>query len=227
MKIRSSWRLRHPLAAPGACRQAVRREAGQALVELALSITFISLLLGAAIDLGLAYKTYQTLMNATAEAGTFLALNPAVNCDTHSTWCAGTDAIGGADREARNRFREEQGTALHGSASTLDLNSDRIDDTTQTIDGMAGWVWIGTKVKLDEATSDDVTMSGGVYGVSAGFTGTTDSRCLQRYRFNLAGKQCFIVVRTEMIYHPYITSRLLGNNMPIHAVSVKPIVGGP
>jgi hypothetical protein len=121
MDITSLWRRGRRLRFGGDRCSAGRRRPGQALVELSLSITFIALLLGAAIDLGLAYKTYQTLMNATAEASSFLALNPKVNCDANPTWCTGTDEIGGADREARNRFREEQGTTINGSTITTSM----------------------------------------------------------------------------------------------------------
>jgi hypothetical protein len=223
MNINSLWRRGRRLRF-GGDRYSAGRRPGQALVELSLSITFIALLLGAAIDLGLAYKTYQTLMNATAEASSFLSLNPKVNCDSHPTWCTGTDEIGGADREARNRFREEQGTTINGTASTLDLDDNNVDDV-----GEHGWTWIGDRIDIVEARADEVTMgAGGFYGVPTGFAGTEFEECEDRPRFTADDSlQCFIVVQTEIVYRPYISSRLLGTQMTIRATSVKPIVGGP
>ena len=56
---------------------------GQALIELALALTLIAMFLRAAVDLGLAYKAYQTLLNSTAEASSYLSLNPVLNCSVH------------------------------------------------------------------------------------------------------------------------------------------------
>ncbi len=72
--IRRNWHIQRSV------NNGRRHRSGQALVEMAISVTVLALLLAAAIDLGLAYKTYQTLVNATAEASSYLDLNPTVNC---------------------------------------------------------------------------------------------------------------------------------------------------
>lgn len=235
MTLRSFWRRRPFQRQTGACRIA-RRRSGQALVELTLSITFIALLMGAAIDLGLAYKTYQTLMNATAEASTFLALMPKVNCTANSSWCAGAPSAAvapmyGASREARNRFREEQGLVRRGIASTLDLNANKVDDTTETIDGVNGYTYMADRVRIHEADSAQISTTGGAYGLRGDYDpAATLQDCKDRKRFAVGEtetRQCFMVVRTEIIYKPFISSRFLGANMTIRATSVKPIVGGP
>src|SRR3954447_22926543 len=122
---------------------------GQALIELALALTFIAMFLSAAVDLGLAYKAYQTLLNATAEATSYLSLNPVLNCAVHL--CPDGTPSSGADREARIRFRAEQSGVLHGSASTMDLDGSGVDDVTEH-----DWSWIDGRVKVQEAESSQV-----------------------------------------------------------------------
>src|SRR5436190_20706134 len=97
--------------------------------------------LSAAVDLGLEYKAYQTLLNATAEATSYLSLNPFINCETHL--CPDGTPSSGADREARLRFRDEQSGVLHGSTSTMDLDGSGTDDVAEH-----GWSWIDGQVKI-------------------------------------------------------------------------------
>src|SRR5580765_37265 len=141
-----------------------RLQPGQALVELTLSLTFVMMLLTAAADLGMAYKAKQTLINATAEAASYLDMNPALSCST-----TGCDPLAAADAEALKRFRTEQGAVLHGSSSTLDLNANGIDDLTET----GGATYVSTMFQVDEAdnTQIDATPSDS-FGVGSNFDPT-------------------------------------------------------
>ncbi len=53
-----------------------RSEKGQSLVELALSFTFLLLLVGGAIDLGLAYFSFITIRDAAQEGALYGSLHP-------------------------------------------------------------------------------------------------------------------------------------------------------
>ena len=195
-----------------------RHSSGQALVELALSATFLAFLFAAAVDLGLAYKSYQTLINATAEASSFLTVNKAIPCG--STTC---DPFVAADREARIRFRAEQGDQLRGSSSTLDLDGDRKDDLAAGGNNY-GENWINQMVQIHVADSTQVTVSNSNFAIGTTFNGTSDPNCLQRMKFDVNGGQCFIVVRSQITYRPFAISPVVGSTMTIRAISVKPIV---
>jgi hypothetical protein len=209
-------------------RQPQRHEAGQALIELALSFTFLAFLFAGAVDLGIAYKSYQTLINASAEASSYLMLNPVVNCQQQ--FCPNDDAsteneIEGADREARNRFRIEQGVSIHGTASTLDLDANAKDDLTT--DGY-GWNWINSRVRIDEADSSQVTIVNDTFAIDNSFDpSATNADCKLRRKYytsgTTSGLQCFIVVRSQIDYHPFAIAPVLGDTMTIRAISVLPI----
>jgi Flp pilus assembly protein TadG len=94
---------------------------GQALIELALASALLALLLAAAVDAGLAYRSYQTLVNASAEASSLLAQRP----------YAGTPpTIAGADSLAQAAFRDEQGGSREGtSAASATITIDEADHT--------------------------------------------------------------------------------------------------
>jgi hypothetical protein len=186
---------------------------------LALALTLIAMFLSAAVDLGLEYKAYQTLLNATAEATSYLSLNPFINCETHS--CPDGTPQSGADREAIMRFRDEQSGVLHGSTSTMDLDGSGADDVTEH-----GWSWINARVKIQEADSSQVAIGSSNFGVGNTFNGTSNPDCQARKRFDADGNQCFIVVRSELIFHPFVLKSILGDSVSIGAISVKPIVEG-
>lgn len=227
MKITNLWpqRLRSSLRS---ARQPRRQEAGQALIELALSFTFLAFLFAAAVDLGIAYKSYQTLINATAEASSYLMLNPVVNCETQTcpTDDGSTDdEIEGADREARIRFRTEQGVTIHGTASTLDLDANAKDDLTT--DGR-GWAWLNARIKIDEADSSQVTIVNNNFALDNTFDpSATNADCKLRRKYytsgTTSGLQCFIVVRSQIDYHPFAIAPAVGDTMTIRAISVLPI----
>ncbi len=203
-------------------KRATRRQtAGQALVELALTVTFLAMLFSAAVDLGLAYKSYQTLLNASAEASNYLAKNPVVNCADYT--CPDSTPSGGADREARIRFRNEQGSVVRGTASTLDLDSDGKDDLTQN---SYGWGWVEARVRIDEADSNQVSITNSNFAtVTDGFDPSqTNAECRDRSPLDNNGLQCYIVVRTQIDYRPFAIAPAVGQIMTIRAISVMPIV---
>lgn len=222
------WQTRrHPLRL-GAWRRRQRSAPGQALIELALSFTFLAFLFAAAVDLGMAYKAYQTLLNASAEASTYLMLNPVVNCNVQT--CPNSsgsipDEIEGADREARVRFRTEQGPTLRGSSSTLDLDANGRDDLV--VDGRA-WSWLDARIQIDEADSSQVTIVNSNFAVGSNFDpAATNNACQQRQKYytvgTTTGLQCFIVVRAQIDYRPFAIAPAIGDVMTIRAISVHPI----
>lgn len=200
-----------------------RRTRGQALVELALAVTFLAYLFAAAVDLGLAYKAYQTLITATAEANNYLTILPLYPCDTTAQPSCTTDM---ADSEARIRFRGEQGDQLRGTANTLDLDANGKDDLGSGANGDGRTEdWLKPWVQIDEADSSQVTINNSNFAVDANFDPTkTDAGCQQRKNFS--NGQCFIVIRTQIYYRPFAISPAVGNIMTIRAISVQPIVNG-
>lgn len=203
------------------CRRSI--QPGQALVELALSITFIVLLLSAAVDLGFAFKSYQELINATSEAASYLDIYPVVNCGTPTC-----DPIAAADTEAIRRFRTEQGPALRNIASTLDLNANGVDDFAEA----GGEAYVSSMVRIDEADNTQIDVaSDGSFAVGNSFQpSATDNECKKRTAVPLSTNanvtSCYIVIRSGIVYKPYILKPLLGKTMTIHAISVRRIVRG-
>jgi hypothetical protein len=159
---------------------------GQALIEFALIISLIMLLVAAAIDLGGAFRAYQTLMNATAEASSYLTVEPLTNCALQA--CPGGTPASGADLEARARFRQEQASTPRGLLTTMDLDSSGQDDLAEH-----GWDWIASRVRIHEADSSQVTLDSGA--ITPDFNGTSDVDCRARKRFDADNGQCFIVVQ--------------------------------
>jgi hypothetical protein len=201
----------------GQCKHTTRdRTAGQALIEFALMISLILLLVAAAIDLGGAFRAYQTLINAAAEASSYLTVEPMVNCALKA--CPGGSPASGADQEARVRFRQEQSTAPRGLLTTMDLDSSGQDDVAEH-----GWDWIAARVRIHEADNSEVTSE---QAVDPSFTGTTNPDCKARKRFDTGLSQCYIVVQAEYTYRPLVLSWILGKTMTIRASSVKAIVQG-
>lgn len=175
-----------------------RRALGQALVELALTIALLSLLLMAALDAGLAYKTYQTLLNASAEASSYLAQNPYAGDPPSKTT---------ADSLATTAFRQEQSGTRTGTSSVADATiTINMADSTQVILGTGGVYGV----------SDSFNPA------------ATDSECrVDRHNTYDDGKPCYVVVRATIVYRPFMLTPFFGSAMTIKAVSVKPIVGYP
>ncbi len=197
-----------------------RRRAGQAIVELTLAMTFLAYLFAAAVDLGFAFKSYQTLVNATAEASSFLAIRPAVSCGPNTTAQCARDE---ADRTARIRFRGEQGDRMRSfGGSTLDLNADERDDQTTIPPGFANFeAFIRSRVRIMVADATQVTTTNSDFAVGGNFT--ESAACRDRLIAGING-QCYIVVLTEMTYRPFALAPVVGDTMTIRAISVKPIV---
>lgn len=203
-----------------------RTHSGQALVEFTLALTLLTYLFAAAVDLGFAYKSYQTLLNASAEASSYLTVMPAMSpcsgCTPQQAWDA-------SDSEARRRFRGEQGFTMRAfGGSTMDLDSNGQDDETQgSFSGFSNFeAFIQAKVKINEADSTQIIVGSDDFGIGGSFAGTSDSNCLQRKRFSTSGGQCYIVIQSEIEYRPFAISPFVGNRMVIRAISVKPIVQG-
>lgn len=194
---------------------------GQALIEFALIATIVAMFLSAAIDLGIAYKSYQMLVNGAAEATSYLALNPLVNCVSGAYTCPDGTPVSGANREALARFRAEQSGVIRGVTSTMDLDDNGVDDLSEH-----GWGWIASQVQIQEADSSQVTVGNHNFALGGTFNGTTDTNCRARKRFDNAGGPCFVVVRAQMTYHPFVLKTILGSTMTIRAIAVKPIVAG-
>jgi Flp pilus assembly protein TadG len=195
------------------------QRSGQALLEFALMISLVMMLVAAAIDLGGAFRSYQTLMNATAEASSYLMLEPLTNCAIQT--CPGGTPASGSDLEARVRFRDEQTTTPRGLLTTMDLDSNGQDDLAEH-----GWSWIAARVQIHEADSTQVTVENSNFGIGSSFRGTSNADCLARKRFDTSNQQCFIVVQAEYTYRPLVLSWIVGKTMTIRATSVKAIVQG-
>lgn len=205
-------------------RTKLHQRAGQALIEFALMISLIMLLVAAAIDLGGAFRAYQTLINATAEASSYLTIEPLTNCAIVT--CPGGIPASGSDQEARIRFRQEQTTTPRGLLTTMDLDSSGQDDLAEH-----GWDWIAARVKIHEADSSQVTVENSNFGIGSSFGGTNNTDCRARKRFDtsnpdISKAQCFMVVQAEYTYRPLVLSWILGKTMTIRATSVKAIIQG-
>lgn len=202
-------------------RRRVHRSAGQAIVELALALTFLAYLFAAAVDLGFAFKSYQTLVNATAEASSYLAMRPSVSCGANTTALCARQA---ADSIARIRFRGEQGDRLRSfGGSTLDLNGDERDDAATVPPGFANFEqFIRARVQIKAADATQVTTTNTSLGVNGNFT--ESPLCQERLIADIYGRQCYIVVISEMTYRPFAIAPVVGDTMTIRAISVKPIV---
>lgn len=215
------WWSRRTMRLPVTASHSPRSHEGQAIVELALMITFMFLLMGAAVDMGLMYKSYQTLVNASAEASTYLDYEPRRPC------APPCDAIAEADAEARRRFRTEQGDTIGRISSTLDLDSNGVDDYTQS----GGVDMVRSMVKIDEADNTQIDDAGdGKFALQGTFdTAATDVLCQQRTAVPLSltnplVTSCYIVIRAEMIYRPFLLRPVLGDERRIRVISVRRIV---
>lgn len=220
------WNLMCPKS--GERRRIDWRARGQGLVEFALASAFLMILLGAAVDAGLAYKSYQSLINASASASSYLAQFPFDGTSLNT--------IEGANNKALLAFRNEQGgTSMSIGGSTRDLNANGIEDAAEfgaTYGTTATSAW-KPWFRIDEATSAEAAA-----GISGSFAGTSDANCKAatspqggRQQFDSSSttdkKPCFIIVRAKLVYRPFFLSPVFGKQITITATSVKPIVGNP
>ena len=119
----------------------------------------------------------------------------------------------------------EQGATLHGMSSTLDLNANDKDDLTTDA---YGWAWLNSRIQIDEADSSQVTIVNNNFALDNTFDpAATAADCKLRRKYYTSGTttglQCFIVVRTQIDYHPFAISPAVGSTMTIRAISVLPI----
>jgi hypothetical protein len=194
------------------------------MVELTLAVTFLAYLFAAAVDLGLAYKAYQTLINATAEASGSLKVAPLVSC----SGCDAAAAAAAADSRARTRFRGEQGNQMGGIATTMDLNANGKDDQQDFTSTTAWNNFLETWIKIEPADQSQVTIDNSEFAVGSSFTPTQNSSCVSRQSVYFEGsevKQCFLVIRSQIHYKPFAIAPFVGNTMTITSISVVPTLG--
>lgn len=112
------------------------RAKGQALVEFALASTLIFFLLGATIDLGLIFFTFQELRVAAQEGATYGSY-PVIFENANRS----INRIDFRYDEIVNRVRTSAGDAdssASGFANLLDLNGDGVDDGPELFGGGNG-----------------------------------------------------------------------------------------
>lgn len=195
VKAARHWRYVH---------RSVGLRPGQALVEVILSMTLLMSLIAAAVDLGLAYKTHQTLVNATAEASSYLDLNPKIPA---------ADPIQSANTIALQRFQREQGITTRRIGSTLDLNANDVRDDQEAGFNIADWV------QITEANNIQISNMSTYNPSQAG-------ECANRIAQPTTYESCYIVIRSRIIYRPFFLSPVLGNQMDIRTTSVRRVVKG-
>lgn len=225
--IRRTWSL-SPFRSP---RGLHRRSAGQAIVELTLALTFLAYLFAAAVDLGLAYKAYQTLINATAEASGSLKVAPIIGCEN----CSLEQRIAKADSQARERFRGEQGNSMGGIATTMDLDGNGTDDFKQfpnTQTGKDQWdAFMQGRVEIYPADQTQVTITNSEFAVGSSFQPSNIQACKDRHSVYYGGqlgtevRQCFLVIKSRITYKPFAIAPFVGKEMTITAISVVPTLG--
>lgn len=103
-----------------------RRTAGQALVELALSVTFIFLLVAAAVDLGLMFFTLQGMRTAAQEGATFGSYPVQVMNNDGSL-----NRVDLNYTQIVDRVRNSSGANSTGFANLQDLDSNGVRDINE------------------------------------------------------------------------------------------------
>jgi Flp pilus assembly protein TadG len=218
-------------------RRLARRSApAQALIELVLALSFLLLVLGTAIDGGMAYKTYQTLANATAEASAFLAEQPMITCSTCTTT---SSKIAKANSQAINNFRFESGedTTLRTVASMRDLDADGKDDLGTVANGGDGWdaayLQANGWLQFNMVSDSQFTAGFDISSVSMSSDTNPDANpatgCGSRWRYELPlpssgyPNRCYILVRAKAIYEPFLLGPIFGQALTIRAYAIKPI----
>jgi hypothetical protein len=114
-------------------RRTDKKQPGQALVELALSITFIFFLLAATVDLGLIFFTLQGLRTAAQEGATYGSYPVRVVNSDGSTKAVDLNYL-----EIARRVRNSGGTTSSGFANLQDLDGNGVRDDTELYDPKHG-----------------------------------------------------------------------------------------
>ncbi len=136
-----------------------RRERGQSLVELAISLTVMLLLLSGAVTFGMALFSYVAMRDAAQEGALFGSFNPYKDENGNGQYDA-ADTLNTA--AIQNRVRE-------ASNSPLNLNNTTISvDTTPTgappCEGLTGTVPNGIQVTVDYDYPIIMPYVGGIIG---------------------------------------------------------------
>jgi hypothetical protein len=111
----------------------------------------------------------------------------------------------------------------------MDLNANGRDDRTEATSDGAWMTFIQSWVQIDEADQSQVTTTNSNFAVDNSFDpSATVPECQRRdsVYFDASGtlRQCFLVVRTRIIYRPFAIAPAVGNEMTIRALSVVPII---
>jgi Flp pilus assembly protein TadG len=204
-----------------------RTEKGQALVEFVLSITFISLLVAAVIDIGLAYKSHQMLTNAVAEASSYLSQQPLVPCGKTCTWTT-TQEIAEANRRATQRFRDETGASdvpTTGTTSLRDLDSDG-SDGEHVAPKSGSWLAFDVADSRQFNADDPGSFNINTFDPNAAHQHCKERRSVYKDTAGTVLGQCFVVVRAQLAHKPYFGFvKILGMKSTIRVYAIKPIVG--
>lgn len=198
---------------------------GQAMVELALSITFILFLASAAVDLALVFKTQQALTNAVAEASSYLAELPLAPVSFQNETVAQRKARANQEAAQHLRFEAaEDDGELRYIGSMRDLDSNGEDDLTQSPALFGGSTWNASLpgwlqiIEVDDSVLVDGTTYSSFDGLSGGM-----AACANRTRITSTGSRCYVVVRAQKIYKPFfVLAPFLGDEVTVRAFSIKP-----
>jgi hypothetical protein len=100
-----------------------RKERGQSLVEVALTLPILLLILSGLLDIGRVYYIYIALEEAAQEAATFLAQNP---------WCQGPTDIPPADAVLDNCSNPNNAEFRIYNASNQEIEPAQVDSIAYT-----------------------------------------------------------------------------------------------
>ena len=99
-----------------------RRERGQSLVELSISLTIIMMLLVGAVDFSMAYFTFAALEDAAQEGALYGSINPTDTTGiVNRVRGASTDPVDFADQAAVDVQVSLSGTPCEGNAIQIDV----------------------------------------------------------------------------------------------------------
>jgi Flp pilus assembly protein TadG len=98
-----------------------RRERGQSLVELAISLTIILLLLSGAVDFGMALFSYVSIRDAAQEGALFASISPCTDSNADGT-CQANEPANIAGIRARVRAASSRPVNLASSTIIPDAN---------------------------------------------------------------------------------------------------------
>lgn len=184
------------------------RTPGQALVELALAITFIFFLLAAAVDIGLIFFTLQGMRTAAQEGAAFGSY-PALVMNQDGT----VNRVDLRYTEIRNRVRNSGGATSSGFANLQDLDNDGVRDEFE-----------GDAVHTNPQNADAwirVELLGGAN--PANLTGVCPTNVSGQGMMN-GGRNCWIRVTVRYNYRfQFPLAPSFGNTVRLEVRQVMPI----